>query len=98
VDPQDLFRPSPDPEITDREAESGFPHSTLFVTVSEDYVRWFTDLTAASYGDNGYPWTRLGYTYDWGNPKSEAGLSEFVIRPGATIEIKAVYRDLDYFK
>ena len=28
----------------------------------------------------GYPWTRLGYTYDWGNRKNHVGASEFVIR------------------
>ena len=27
-----------------------------------------------------YPWTRLGYTYDWGNPRNLVGLSEFVLR------------------
>ena len=89
VKPQDLFRPSPDPEITDQEAGLDFPSST-FLSVSPDYVKWFNDLSTASYGDNGYPWTRLGYTYDWGNPKSEVGLSEFVINKGATIEIHSL--------
>jgi hypothetical protein len=37
-----------------------------------------------------YPWTQLGYTYDWGNPESEVGLSEFVIRKGSTVVIKSV--------
>lgn len=35
-----------------------------------------------SYQDDPYPWTGLGYTYDWGakpEQKSEVGLSEFVI-------------------
>jgi hypothetical protein len=26
------------------------------------------------------PWTRLGYTYDWGNRDNHVGLSEFIIR------------------
>jgi hypothetical protein len=43
-----------------------------------------------SYSNTGYPWTRLGYTYDWGNPKSEIGLSEFVIKNGAPIKIHSV--------
>ncbi len=33
-------------------------------------------------GDEPYPWTALGYTYDWGpktNLQTDAGLSEFVI-------------------
>lgn len=37
-----------------------------------------------------YPWTRLGYTYDWGNAKSRVGLSEFVIRKGARLTVHSV--------
>ncbi len=43
VSPADLFRPSPDPEITDREAELIFPISKYF-TVSADYATWFNDV------------------------------------------------------
>jgi hypothetical protein len=96
VSPNDLFRPSPDPEISDHEAELDFPVSSTFVTVSSDYVSWFEDLEASSYGPDGYPWTRLGYTYDWGNPSSEVGLSEFVIRSGATVEVHAAATTEDY--
>ncbi len=44
----------------------------------------------------GYPWTRLGYTYDWGNPGSEVGLSEFVIQGGATVQVAQVYSTQAY--
>ena len=90
VEPADLFRPSPDPEITDQEAELDFPQSSLFLTVSEEYIAWFEALCAVSYEAGGYPWTRLGYTYDWGAPHTDIGLSEFIIRAGATVEIRAV--------
>lgn len=33
------------------------------------------------------PFTGLGYTYDWGNRVTEVGATEFVVRPGSTIEI-----------
>lgn len=89
VAPQDLFRPSPDPEVTDQEAGLNFPQSK-FLSLSEEYMTWFNNLSSQSYGENGYPWTRLGYTYDWGNPSSEVGLSEFVINTGASIEIAGV--------
>lgn len=95
VTPQDLFRPAPDPEISDQEAGLTFPQSK-FLTVSETYVSWFNDLSGQSYGENGYPWTRLGYTYDWGNPTSEVGLSEFVINTGATIEVEGVTNTEEY--
>jgi len=98
VDPQDLFRPSPDPAITDHEAELDFPQSNLYVTVSPDHVTWYENTLATSYGDGGYPWTRLGYTYDWGNPLSEVGLSEFVIRTGATVTVKSVTLNSDYWR
>jgi hypothetical protein len=90
VDPQDLFRPAPDPAISDREAELDFPQSEKFLTVDSNHISWFKETRAKSYSNIGYPWTRLGYTYDWGNPKSEIGLSEFVIKKGALIEIHSV--------
>ncbi len=96
VDPSDLFRPSPDPEITDHEAELDFPLSGRFLTVHEDYKKWFREKVSSSYGENGYPWTRLGYTYDWGDPNSEIGLSEFVVREGATIKIHSVKTTREY--
>ena len=96
VKPGDLFRPSADPEISDREAETEFRTSNKFVTVSADYVKWYNELKMQSYGTNGYPWTRLGYTYDWGDRRRHIGLSEFVIMPGATVEINAVAPTSDY--
>ena len=37
--------------------------------------------------DSAYPWTRLGYTYDWADNGQEYGLSEFLIRQGAEVEV-----------
>ena len=96
VKPSDLFRPSADPEISDGEAETEFRRPNNFVTVSDAYVKWYNDLKMQSYGSNGYPWTRLGYTYDWGDNRRHIGLSEFVIMPGATVEIKAISSTMDY--
>ncbi len=93
VNPDDIFRPSPDPDITDHEAELDFSKCADF-----QYREWFNRQRDASYGENGYPWTRLGYTYDWGNPKSEIGLSEFVIKSGSPIKINSVIGTLDYSK
>jgi hypothetical protein len=93
VRPADLFRPTPDPDVTTREAPLDFPASG---TVPPEHVAWIDDLTRSSYGENGYPWTRLGYTYDWGNPASEVGLSEFVLKPQSSIEVYAVTGTADY--
>ena len=91
--PADLFRPSPDPDINDCEAELEFP-----AWVDAVYRGWFNQLKSVSYGASGYPWTRLGYTYDWGNEESEIGLSEFVIRAGSTVGVYSVAGNLDYFE
>lgn len=93
ANPDDLFRPSPDPEITDHEAELNFRKD-----ISAEYARWFNSLEEQSYGEKGYPWTRLGYTYDWGNPASEIGLSEFVIKAGASVTVHSVSSTGDYCK
>ncbi|MEM6297570.1 MAG: hypothetical protein AAF740_02670 [Bacteroidota bacterium] len=96
VKPEDLFRPCPDPEVSDQTCEVNFPESP-YLTLAEEHQKWITELKSNSYGDtNGYPWTQLGYTYDWGNPKSEVGVSEFVIRGGATVNVKAVYKTAVY--
>ena len=96
VKPSDLLRPSPDPEISDHEAEIDFPISAKFVTVSADYINWFNAQKMKSYGAQGYPWTRLGYTYDWGNAKNHVGLSEFVIVQGAAVKINAIAPTFEY--
>ena len=88
---EDLFRPCPDPETHDTACGLAFP-----VNVTPEHRRWINELRAKQYVDcddvefdqGGYPWTQLGYTYDWStdNP-SHVGLSEFVIRRDADIVI-----------
>ncbi|SNW63018.1 Hypothetical protein ORPV_1114 [Orpheovirus IHUMI-LCC2] len=57
--------------------------------------RWIESLESISYIPySGYPWTRLGYTYDWVG-EDNFGLSEFVIKPGSEIYINNV---VDYYK
>ena len=50
-----------------------------------NYTGWFNNRknyiysNARSYpASSPYPWTRLGYTYDWGS-RNHVGLSEFVV-------------------
>jgi hypothetical protein len=94
VNPEDLLRPSPDNEIYDSRAELDFPTDP---PPSYQYVQWFYEnMISSYYGENKYPWTRLGYTYDWGNPDSKIGLSEFVIKKNAIVIIKSVTATLDY--
>ncbi|XHH08922.1 MAG: hypothetical protein ACFCUE_15365 [Candidatus Bathyarchaeia archaeon] len=86
VSPDALFRPTPDSEITDETAQLDFPSST-----TAEYKDWFNSNIVYSYFPQRYPWTRLGYTYDWGNTDSHVGLSEFVLKQNSTVTVKAVY-------
>ncbi len=84
VKPTDLFRPAPDNEITDSVCELEFPAGT-----DSSYIFWFQENAEYSYSPMRYPWTRLGYTYDWGSENSEIGLSEFVIRKNSMLIVKS---------
>jgi len=92
----DLFRPCPDPEVTDGSCGLAFPED-----VSEEHKTWINNLRLASYynpeWNQNYPWTELGYTYDW-NPrnKTHTGLSEFVIGKNKDIIVKGIYTTEEY--
>ncbi|WP_392530916.1 hypothetical protein [Nostoc sp. C117] len=104
VEQSDLFRPTPDPEITDHEAELNFPELSWFMLISDKYKYWFLNQLMT----NNYPWTKLGYTYDWGKHSDwvkidpsrpvNVGLSEFIIRENAPIKVHSVSAAEDYCK
>ncbi len=84
VKPQNLFRPSPDNEIGDNTAQLNFPSNA-----TSEYKAWFNSYIISSYYPMRYPWTRLGYTYDWAS-SNHVGLSEFVIMQNSTVTVKSV--------
>jgi hypothetical protein len=87
-----LFRPSPDAEINDAIAALVFPDGADPV-----HVAWIEQLEGSSYGDKGYPWTRLGYTYDWApDAESEVGFSEFVARKGTKAIVESIVPQAQY--
>jgi len=91
VNPQDLFRPSIDPEISDHESEILLPQSSQFAVIDPAHITWFNELFEGNYAsDPPFPWTRLGYTYDWGDSNEHIGLSEFVIKDGATVGVGSI--------
>jgi hypothetical protein len=73
--------------------------------VFKTYSSWFNNRTRNVYttGSSAYPWTRLGYTYDWGSG-NHIGLSEFVLHgkkvDGSTISvgIRSVKSTTEYFQ
>ncbi len=97
VSPTDLFRPCVDPQIDDKSCKLHFGDKTPEVENIADYRDFYKDLYYKSFrGSAGVPWTGLGYTYDWGNPDSEVGASEYILAPGASYEIKEVVPTMEY--
>jgi hypothetical protein len=98
VNPIDLFRPCPDKEINDGRCDLCFDDS-----VSKEHMLWINENRISRYYQcdlyNRYPWTQLGYTYDW-NPsnKKNIGLSEFIIYTDRTIYLESVKTISDYLK
>lgn len=43
-----------------------------------------------------FPFTGLGYTYDWGNPSTEVGATEFLVVPNAEIRIFQILDNKQY--
>ena len=61
------------------------PDPYLFFSTDQTYQMWFAYNAATTYYNpsapqNTAPWTRLGYTYDWGKAGNHIGASEFMIR------------------
>jgi hypothetical protein len=96
VRPQDLFRPCPDKEITDGKCDLCFPND-----ITEEHLKWINENRISRYYQcdlsNQYPWTQLGYTYDWEpSNKTHIGLSEFIINSNSTIYINSIYTTDEY--
>lgn len=97
----DIFRPTanPDPTTTlpcahpiPANCGEAFPE-----TISDAHVRWFANqmlnsyvLSESSLIPVGYPWTRLGYTYDWKPGANKYGASEYVIRQHSTVTVTEI--------
>jgi hypothetical protein len=72
--------------------------SGVFVKVSGDHLKWMCSNWQSSYKDDprqSYPWTALGYTYDWG-AKDFHGESEFVAPANTKVVIESVTVAEDY--
>ncbi|MEH2124112.1 hypothetical protein [Nostoc sp.] len=76
VKAEDLSRPCVDPEINDSSCNVfNIPIPASYPILQEIYT---TSYAVGS--QENYPWTGLGYTYDWGNPKKpREGASEFLL-------------------
>ncbi|RAJ05131.1 hypothetical protein LX64_02285 [Chitinophaga skermanii] len=98
--PSRLYRPAGNPDITTTTAPVA-----LMTTVSNDFKTWFDNYiifayyrTLTSDSDFHYPWTRLGYTYDWAPGAREEGCSEFVILPNSGMWVEKNTTASGFFK
>lgn len=91
VAPADVFRPCLDPDPTRSGCGLDAPEG-----VPPEHFRWLEARAREAHRPGGEPWTGLGYLYDWGNPRSEVGPAEFVVRAGAEVEVAAVESTKDY--
>ena len=86
ADAEKIFRPSKDPEASDNVAELEYPAGT-----NKEYREWFENLKVQSYqGSPAYPFSQLGYSYDWNrNSKTHVGVSEFIVPKGTLVKVKS---------
>ena len=95
----DIFRPATDPTTTTEWPCSDSAQAAcgeIFPDwVSSDHIKWIANQMLSSYiildpptGAYSYPWTRLGYTYDWKPGSNKYGASEYVVRAGSVVNVE----------
>jgi len=96
-----LFRPCVVPLVNTTSCPLGPPPDNVPV----QYRNWVFAQYYSSYAvaqPYSYPWTSLGYTFDWAGPENanepfvRFGESEFVIPKGGDLEIQSVADTADY--
>lgn len=92
VNPDDLYRPGADSRIDTDKTSLTFPENT-----EREYIDWFNSNIISSYYPHNYPWTRLGYTYDWADNGTEYGLSEYVLKNGSKATVEKTYTTEEFF-
>jgi hypothetical protein len=100
-----VFRPSPDDNIDtlfpcDTNADGTLPNDCGNAFPAETTAAHYQWMAVASTGLHrvpiGYPWTHLGYTYNWRPGEDRYGASEYVVREGAQVTLVAKMSPRDY--
>ena len=89
VAPEDVIRPAYTTDVTAGVAND-------YAAVTGAYKEWFDGNILWSYFESDYPWTRLGYTYDWSGEGDEYGLTEFLVADGDKTEIAATWTTREF--
>ncbi len=84
VNPDDILRPAYAWKLSDTSSLAAFAEGEP----SEEFKVWFDDNIVWSYFESAYPWTRLGYTYDWADDCDDYGLSEFLVAKDSVTQVE----------
>lgn len=90
---EDVIRPA-----TCIDPNSQVEQVSLNQSVPDLYKEWYQSHIVEAYSEQLYPWTRLGYTYDWGKQGDAYGLTEFLIHKGAMVYVVETITLLDFLK
>jgi len=115
VRPEDLERPCLDAEVIDSSCiydpagpsaaklPPAFRDMSKFVPMTNEHKAWYAKEKQGKYsGQWAMPWTRFGYTYDWGSLRQSTGklaaqgASEYLIKKGSVVKIHAIIPTDDY--
>ena len=100
VEPKDMIRPAYTPDIASTEMACRFEEDddAQLDSLGMWLRNWFDKTWSASYkSEGGYPWTRLGYTYDWGaDGIDKYGVSEFLLMNESKVIVQTT-KDLKSF-
>src|SRR5205807_1376490 len=91
----DIFRPSPWPDTNTQwpcQEESAPNCGNSFPpNATPAHIQWIATANLALHSvPNGYPWTHLGYTYNWAPGADRYGASEYIISKKASYPIFVV--------
>lgn len=83
VSTDDMIRPAYLTDIYSSEMTT-----SLSDNIDVDYREWFEDTMIRLYSNSRYPWTRLGYTYDWADTDNAYGLTEFLVLEDSSVTVE----------
>lgn len=96
---QDMFRPAPDPRIDTiypcLDPATKTDCNVFPPDVDPKHKQWIAETYLTVQIPNGYPWTHIGYTYNWG-PGDRYGASEYIVRGGSNVFVTEVTPIADY--
>lgn len=93
VNPENVKRPAYQSDPTVGNMTNAFGEN-----IGEEFKSWFDGNILWSYYYGGYPWTRLGYTYDWADNGTEYGLTEFIVENGTEVTVEFTETTEDFIE